>query len=355
MKLGILILFLSRIAFSALPIWQEPFFIALTDTKPTPFYISDQYYLNDAPQGIGAKDAWNLPGGFGENVKIIDLEVGFNKGHEDLGDVFHNEESILDDHGTAVVGIINGQNNAFGITGIAPLAKMGFYGFPEGEQEHFDEKYLSAILKALQYSAKNLEAGDVLLVEQQLVGPDRDKHTAIEYWPEIFNELKKITDSGIHCVAAAGNGNSDFDSPSYNGAFDLKVRDSGCILVGAASMTHHERLHFSNFGSRIDVHGYGEYVATTGYGDLFNGGTLRLYTSYFNGTSSAAPIVAGVVAVISSIEKEKGRLVTPSEMREALRKTGTKQGRLSREKKIGNMPYIQDALKYLNQYRQSPS
>ena len=321
--------------------------MALLENGRTPFYLADQYYLNDAPQGIGAKDAWSLPGGRGENVKIIDVEVGFDKGHEDLGDIFHNQESNLDDHGTAVVGVINGQNNDFGITGIAPLAKMGFYGFPEGELEHFNEKYLSAIVKALRYSAKNLEAGDVLLIEQQLIGPDRDKYTAIEYWHEIFNELKKITDSGIHCVAAAGNGNSDFDSLSYKGAFDLKVRDSGCILVGAASVTHHERLHFSNYGSRIDVHGYGEYVATTGYGDLFNGGPLRQYTAYFNGTSSAAPIVAGAVAVISSIEKEKGRLVTPFEMREALRKTGTKQGRLSREKKIGNMPYIQEALEYL--------
>lgn len=43
-----------------------------------------QGYLNPAPMGIDARAAWLVTGGAGENVTIIDIEHGWNLGHEDL-------------------------------------------------------------------------------------------------------------------------------------------------------------------------------------------------------------------------------------------------------------------------------
>ena len=106
-------------------------------------------------------------------------------------------------------------------------------------------------------------------------------------------------------------------------------------------------MSFSNYGSRVDVWGYGTGVTTTGYGGLFNGGTNRLYTSSFNGTSSATPIVAGAVAVISSVAKKQGKMISPEQMREALHKTGTPQDANTTNIHIGNLPDIEAALKYL--------
>ncbi|WP_163335117.1 S8 family serine peptidase, partial [Enterobacter hormaechei] len=63
-------------------------------------------------------------------------------------------------------------------------------------------------------------------------------------------------------------------------------------------------------------------VTTTGYGNLYNR-TNATYTSTFGGTSSATPIVAGVVASLSGIAKAHGITVTPRQMRQILAETGT--------------------------------
>lgn len=337
---------------AAVPVWK-PFLkpalppLLLAGKEETPSFFDLQNYLDDAPTGVGAKTVWALPGGRGEFVSIVDVETGFMAKHEDLGSVFHNNSGILSgDHGTAVLGILRGVDNEFGVTGIAPQAQLGFYGFPEGDLDDVNEAYIKGINASISGAVAQMQAGDVLVIEQHMVGPDNQKYTAVEYWPEIFSELKRATDKGIICVEAAGNGNSDFDSSVYEGAFNLKIRDSGCILVGAGSHGAHERLSFSNYGSRIDAHGFGHKVTSTGYGDLFNLSPASQYTQSFSGTSSATPIVAGAVALVSSVAKAKGRVITPLEMREALRATGTPQGSQTQSKRIGNMPDVPALLKY---------
>lgn len=339
-------------ALAALPIFDAGIMVSesLNAGGATPDFTSKQIYLEDAPRGVGARSAWKLSGGTGENVKIIDIEIGYEEKHEDLSPFFFsptNFPNIDINHGSAVLGVVAGQFNTMGITGIAHGSQMGFIGFAEGAQDDVDQPYIDSINKAIQDAVSQLQAGDVLIIEQHMAGPDSRKYTAVEYWEPIFKELKKATDAGIHCIEAAGNGGSDFDSPVYKGAFDLKLRDSGCIMVGAGSVQTKERLGFSNYGSRIDAFGYGEMVTTIGYGDLFKDGTTRTYTQRFNGTSSATPIVAGAVAVVSSIAEAKGVTVDPIRMREALRATGTEQGQNTKDKRIGNLPNIPAILEYL--------
>lgn len=305
----------------------------------TASYSDQQSYLKPAPVGIGAEAVWSRPGGRGENVKIIDIESGFNDRHEDLNVSLLGDNSTLQaDHGTAVMGILSAQDNGFGITGIAHQAQATLYAFKKGQLSEVNDLYLAAMVKAIRESVALLGAGDVLLIEQHMFGPDKKKYTAVEYWPEIFKELKAATDKGIHCIQAAGNGDSNLDHKAYKGAFDLKVRDSGCILVGAGDPLSKERLPFSNYGSRIDAQGFGKDVVTTGYGDLLNLNLDQKYTAKFSGTSSAAPIVAGAVALVSSMAKSSGKQISPREMREALRETGTPQGKKTTKTRIGSLP-----------------
>ena len=72
-----------------------------------------------------------------------------------------------------------------------------------------------------------------------------------------------------------------------------------------------------------------------------------MYTEAFSGTSSATPVVAGAVAVISSIGKARGVTITPAEMRTILRRTGTPQGSQTKNERIGNLPNIAEALRFL--------
>jgi subtilisin family serine protease len=317
----------------------------------TPDFESQQNYLKASPEGVGAIAAWDIPGGTGKNVKVIDIETCFEDHHEDFETPFYvggnPRECQSTDHGTAVWGEIAAKRDGKGVTGIAHEAQYGIYGFIEGDLADVDEVYIQQINNAIQSATARLEAGDVMVIEQQMIGPDLQKYTAVEYWPHIFDQLKAATKKGIHCVQAAGNGNSNFDDASYEGAFDLKKRDSGCIMVGAVGASDKERLSFSNYGSRVDVAGYGRGVVTTGYGDLFSQGNERKYTARFSGTSSATPIVSGSVAVISSIAKENNKRISTKSMRDLLRRTGVAQGPATRGQHVGNFPNIEEALKKL--------
>ena len=108
--------------------------------------------------------------------------------------------------------------------------------------------------------------------------------------------------SALACagMASAQQYQSDFPPEElrarWNGVFDRNVRDSGAVMVGAGTPTGRIAEWFTNYGSRVDLEGWGSSVTTTGYGDLWNTGPDSTYTAGFNGTSSATPIVTGSVA-----------------------------------------------------------
>lgn len=320
-------------------------------------FESLQYYLNSAPEGVGAKEAWTIPGGTGKGIRVVDVENGWDHDHAEFMPTFWSNAPAgsLNHHGTAVWGEIAADRDGEGMTGISydvefGTAYVGFNGFSD---------YPKFISQGLEEALANMVMGDVIVIEQH--APMMSTSFAadwgpVEYIPAVFDILKAATETGIHCVAAAGNGYTNLDDPKYSGAFDLKVRDSGCILVGAAhppsSFMPYTRCDFSDYGSRVDAFGYGQDVPTTGYGDLLNektkDGKSFSFTSSFAGTSSATPIVAGAVASVLGIAKAQNKTITPKKMREALRATGTpQQGNVDAER-IGNLPNITELLKYLN-------
>jgi serine protease len=113
-----------------------------------------------------------------------------------------------------------------------------------------------------------------------------------------------------------------------------------------------ERLDFSNYGARVDVQGWGRKVATLDYGDLqacdveHRENVDRDYTNEFSGTSSASPIVAGAAILAQSVAKQSGRTLSPLEMRELLRSTGTPQAGNTKQH-IGPRPDLKRALEAL--------
>lgn len=293
-----------------------------------------QNYLQAAPVGIDAYHAWELPGGAGKNIKIIDIETGWGK-HEELSDPFWDFASTTTDHGTAVLGELLGKRDGLGTTGIVHEATWGFIS---REYHKPTTVYHDNVAVNISKAVEQLSAGDLLVLEMHSPGP-AGKFIPVEYWQPVFDIVKLASEKGILCVAAAGNGTENLDSPTYKDAFNLQNRDSGCVLVGASTNVpdasqSHVPAYFTNYGSRVDVHAYGENVVTSGYGDLHQGPD---YTAEFSGTSSATPIVGGAMAAVSGMAKSKGVALSPRALREALRATGTPQNGLA-EKRIGNMP-----------------
>lgn len=329
-----------------------------TEAAPaaTPDFSDRQIYLNPAPEGIDAKYAWTLPGGRGAGMKVIDCEWGWRFEHEDLiekqfGVVAGTDTTSrgFENHGTAVIGVVSGDVNSIGITGIAPDAHIGASSF-------VGQSTATAIVKA----AQQLSAGDLIIIEVHRSGPNATGNgqfgfIAIEWWPDDFAAIRYAVNKGIIVCEAAGNGYQDLDAAVYNtpaqgfpatwkNPFNVANPSSGAVLVGAGAPppgTHgrdhgpdRSRLAFSNYGARVDSQGWGREVTTTGYGDLQGGSDAnnnlgarnRWYTDVFSGTSSATPIVTGALTVTQGILKAQGStMLTPLTARNLLRSTGSPQ------------------------------
>ncbi len=319
----------------------------------TPSYTEHQGYLGPAPGGIDAPAAWRLDTR-GQGVQFADLEGGWNAAHEDLpGErIEHVWGTPIPDpswraHGTAVLGEVVGRDNGKGVVGIAPDVDR-IYTSSIGN---------SSVADSLDAAAAKLVAGDVLLIELQGTGP-RGRYVPMEYWDDNYEVIKAATSRGVVVIEAAGNGDENLDLPIFKGKFDRKVRDSGAILVGAggpprAGFRDREKLDFSNYGSRVDVQGWGRMVATLDYGDLQSckgaerSYTDRHYTGTFSGTSSASPIIAGAAILVESyIRKATGTAMAPEQVRQLLRATGTPQAG-STTKQIGPRPDLARAFEAL--------
>ncbi|KAL3805047.1 hypothetical protein HJC23_003275 [Cyclotella cryptica] len=341
----------------------------------TPNFVPNQGYLQMNSQtnnGIDAEYSWTFDGGNGEGITIYDVEWGWDQLHEDL-EVAHDVMLLLDEgdvavlppgfdnhHGTAVTGEMVGTSNNVGIKGISYGAKLGL---APTETRNLEFRPGNAIMLAV----NDAKPGDVILLEIHVLvcgnpvpsDGSTDGFGPVEHYQSVFEATKVATANGITVVEAAGNGNTDLDAPSCQGKYDRSVRDSGAVMVGAGGSgvkcrggwggAPREKLDFSTFGSRLDIHGWGECIWSTGTGDGYKdpdarGNENRWYTRTFSGTSGASPFIASAAANIQGIAMKKfGAPLKPAELRQLLTATGLPQ-RGDVSKKIGPLVNLRKAI-----------
>jgi len=346
---------------------------------PTPPpYQSYQGYLQSAsstPTGIDAAYAWTQPGGAGFGVTVCDLEYDWNYSHNDITKAAGSQINTncmttglpanSDHHGTAVLGELVSDNNGWGTTGICYDASLFTCCTITGTYPGTWNP-ANAITLAISY----MSAGDVILLEQQWdysYPSSNGWFVPIECWMTSYSNplttntvhtaIQTAVANGIHVVEAAGNGNWDLDD---NNSINMdNFTDSGAIIVGAGGAypggTYPsypagdlQRLSFSSYGSVVNLQGWGEDVFTTGYGSYYSAeGVNYYYTSTFNGTSSASPIVAGAVACCVGYWTQSLGLsassLTPSMLLNVLVNTGTAQVSGPNPGNIGPRPDLQAA------------
>lgn len=186
-------------------------------------------------------------------------------------------------HGTHVAGIIAAQrNNGKGMNGIAANARiMTLRAVPSGD-EH-DKDVANAIRYAVNNGAKviNMSFGKSYSPQSDLVA------AAIDY----------ALGKDVLLVHAAGNDNQNIDiEKNFPKPFAPDgVKYAHWIEVGASSFQLNERMlaGFSNYGKEsVDVFAPGDHIYATMPGSKYD---------HNSGTSMAAPVVAGIAAVIRGL------------------------------------------------------
>lgn len=188
------------------------------------------------------------------------------------------------DHGTHVAGIIGAvRNNSLGINGVADNVEiMAVRAVPNGDER--DKDVANAIRYAVDNGAKviNMSFGKPYSPEKKAVDE------AVRY----------AMSKDVLMIHAAGNDGLNIDSvaafyPSKH-YLDGKGTAAAWIEVGASAATDDENLvaSFSNYGkTSVDVFAPGVAIYSSTPGSKYD---------YHDGTSMAAPVVAGLAALIRS-------------------------------------------------------
>ncbi len=184
-----------------------------------------------------------------------------------------NNNNTLDNngHGTHVSGTIAGENNNYGVTGIAYNAKI----MPVKVLNESGSGSYSSISKGIRYAVDN--GANVINLSLGGASSNRSLESAIDY----------ASSKGVIVVMAAGNDGKS--SPDYPARYAYK---SG-IAVGAVDRNNN-MPDFSNRSGTDEI----AYVTAPGV-KVYSSVPNNQYATY-RGTSMAAPHVAGVVALMLS-------------------------------------------------------
>ncbi|GHD35628.1 S8 family peptidase [Halioglobus pacificus] len=230
---------------------------------------------------------------------------GIDPNPEDPGG---NSPATASFHGTHVAGTVAARgNNGIGGAGVAYGARiMPIRALGEDSGTSFDVNQAIRFAAGLPNDSGTVPAQPASVINLSLGGGGFSQAEQ--------NLVNEVRSRGIVVVASAGNESTA--APAYPASYD------GVISVSAVDLQR-RLAGYSNTGSRIDVaapggdgsvdlngDGYPDGVLSTGASG--NGFTYR----FLSGTSMAAPHVAGVIALMQSVNPN----LTPDQVDQLLRR-----------------------------------
>lgn len=290
-------------------------------------------------QSIKAPNAWDITRG-SEKITIAIVDNGFNLNHPELKDKVvmpynvwtHSKEVFSQevDHGTHVAGTALAiMDNNTGLCGIAPNAAFMPIQVANNQDIVTVTSVLDGILYALYQGADVINLSMGMQMEGTL--PVNIQEDLIEnHFKEEERLWRKIMDiSKKHdaiLVIAAGNNN-------MLAGIDPINRPENFITVSAVdkNLQQLKKAKFSNYGSHTTISAPGVDIYSTVKNNEYD---------FMSGTSMAAPIVSGAVALMKSMNKN----LTADEIICVLQGTGkVTQGQ------IGNFLQLDEALKQIKE------
>jgi len=260
------------------PVYTD-YFDHMWNLNPYSIYQENGYVHPEAD--IDVVSAWERT--YGEGVKVAVIDDCFDTTHKDLAENVYKSIDINNNtsdvggyacHGTEVAGVIAAVKNDFGIVGVAPKAKLILIKIDLEFSSESD--YVRAFEYAKHQGAKVINCSWGSNNEGEILS----------------QELKDIKDAGIVTVFASGNEGLNLDLYGY----EDESEDPNVIGVGATKGETNDYVSYSNFGKNIDILAPGGSidlgVLVLGDGQEYLEGT---------GTSYSSPTVAGVVALMFSL------------------------------------------------------
>jgi subtilisin family serine protease len=298
---------------------------------------ASKWYLD----AVGAPGAWDSSLG-SKNVVIAVLDSGFDLAHPELkGKIYKpwnvcsrtidvsspNAEGSM--HGTHVAGIAAAMNdNGVGVAGLAPQSSIMPIRVTDDNGLITSSAVIDGVLYAIHQGAHviNLSIGAVFTdvvknipvnVQQDIAANNFRDEAA--FWKRLFQEADE---RNITVVIAAGNENALI-------GIDPMQRSPVTIKVSAVDQQL-QKASFSNFGSGSTISAPGVNIFSTVPGGNFK---------YLDGTSMAAPVVSGGVALIKSLKPD----ISNRELIQLLQRTG-KPVQTQSPFRVGNLIQLDKAL-----------
>lgn len=273
-------------------------------TAPLPAGPGDPLFASQwhlaGPQSVNADSVWS-GSNFGDGVRIAIVDDGLEITHEDLiANVVSNASYDYEvpgvcsptggEHGTAVAGVAAARdNNGRGGRGAAPRASLVGYNLLAAKNDANEADAMTRDRVANAISSNSWGAPDDA---GTLDAPAQTWYDAINLGlTEGRNGL------GTLYVWAAGNGGRTVDNSNYDGQANYR----GVIPVCAVG-DNGIKADYSEEGANLLVCAPSKGTTGPGITTTDRTGTIGYsttnYTSTFGGTSSAAPLAAGVIGLL---------------------------------------------------------
>ena len=240
---------------------------------------------------VGAPLEWHET--MGEGVKVGIIDTGIDTDHPELAGRIRdgintvNGGDIEDEngHGTHIAGIIAAEKNGIGVVGVAPKADLYIAKAFSGD----GTSNFPSIEKAINWMIDK----KVNIVNMSFSSTAGGK---------VYTELiRRLHHSGISVICAAGNEGEQGDNTI---GYPAKFPET--VAVSAVDINKHI-ASFSSKGTSAEICAAGIDI----YSTYLNGGYAVL-----SGTSMAAPIITGAVALLQGKGRLRyGRWLSPEEVR----------------------------------------